>query len=118
MPPCLSLLHHMVSQQENPWNLVAKIFSQRRRKIRIAFYCIIWPHVGNPSVLIASNEEHLSKYPKISKKIVVLDKYQDVSAKDHGRMWQASGAVLDYELSIASHTRGVSCYLNKFENVV
>ena len=28
------LLHYMVSQQEHPLNLVAKVFSQRRRKIR------------------------------------------------------------------------------------
>ena len=67
------------------------------------FYCIIWPHVGSPSELIASNEEHLSNYPEASKKFVVFDKYQDISAKDHDRMRQASGVVLDYGLSIASH---------------
>ena len=67
------------------------------------FYCIIWPHVGCPSELIASNEEHLSNNPEASKKFVVFDKYQDISAKDHDRMRQASGAVLDYGLSIASH---------------
>ena len=67
------------------------------------FYIIIWPHVSSPSELIASNEEHLSNYPEASEKIVVFDKYQDISAKDHDRMRQASGAVLDYDLSIASH---------------
>ena len=36
-------------------------------------------------------------------KIVVFDTYQDISAKDHDRMKQASGAVLDFELSNASH---------------
>ena len=55
------------------------------------------------SELIASNKEHLSDYPEASKKSVVFDKYQDISAKDHDRMQQASGAVLDYDLSIASH---------------
>ena len=67
------------------------------------FYHIIWPHVSSPSELIASNEEHLSNYPEASKKSVVFDKYQDISGKDHDRMRQASGAVLDYDLSIASH---------------
>ena len=66
------------------------------------FYRIIRPHVSSPSELIASKEEHLSNYPEASKKSVVFDKYQDISAKDHDRMRQASGAVLDYILFIAS----------------
>ena len=67
------------------------------------FYCIIWPHFSSPSELIASNKEHLSNYPEASKKIVVFDKYQDISVKDQDMMRQARGAVLDYDLSIASH---------------
>ena len=67
------------------------------------FYHIIRPHVSSPSELIASNEEHLNNYPEVSKKIVDFDTYQDISVKDHDRMRQASGAVLDYDLSIASH---------------
>ena len=67
------------------------------------FYSIIWPHVGCPSDFITLDEEHLSNYPEASKKIVVFDKYQDIFAKDHDRMRQAIGAVLDYDLSIASH---------------
>ena len=98
----------MVTHQEHPWNLLAKIFSQRRRKIPkvIAsklFYRIIWLHVSSPSEVIASNEEHLSNFPEASKKFDIFDKYQDISAKDHDRMRKASGAVLDYDLSIASH---------------
>ena len=85
----------MVRHQEYPWNLLAKLFSQRRREIL--------PHVSSSSELIASNEQHLSNYPVASKKIVVFDKYQDISAKDHDRMLQASGAKLDNDLSIASH---------------
>ena len=49
---------------------------------------------------MALNEGHLSNYPEASK-IVVFGKYQDISVKDHDRMGQASGAVLDYDLSIA-----------------
>ena len=50
------------------------------------FYRIILPLVSSPSELIASNKDHLSNYPEASKKIVVLNKYQDISAKDHDRM--------------------------------
>ena len=49
------------------------------------FYRIIWPHVSNPSELIASSEDFLSNYPEASKKIVVYDKYQDICAKDHDK---------------------------------
>ena len=67
------------------------------------FCSIIWPHDRSSSEHIASNEDHSSNYPETSKKIVVFDKYQVISAKDHDRMQQASGAVLDYDLFIASH---------------
>ena len=66
------------------------------------FYCIIWPHVSSPSELIALCEEHLTNYPETSKKIVVFGRCKDISAKDHDRMWHPSGAVLDYDLSIAT----------------
>ena len=59
--------------------------------------------MSSPFKLIASKDERLSNYPEASKKIVVFDKYQDISAKDQSRMRQASGAVLDYDLSIARH---------------
>ena len=49
------------------------------------------------------HEEHLSHYPEATMKIVVFDKYPDISAKDHDRIRQASGVVLDYDLFIASH---------------
>ena len=79
-------------EEENP-----KVMASQR------FYRIIWPHDRSTSELIASNEEHLSNCPETSKKIVVFDKYQYIPAKDHDRMQQASGAVLDYDLSIASN---------------
>ena len=66
------------------------------------FYHISWPYGGSPSHLIASIEERLSNYPDANK-IVIFDKYQDVSAKDHERMRRASDVVIDYELSVASH---------------
>ena len=52
------------------------------------FCRIIWPHDRSSSELIASNEEHLSNYPETSKKIIVFDKYQYISAKGHDRMQQ------------------------------
>ena len=70
----------------------------------LQLFCrIIWSRDRSSSEPIASNDEHLSNYPEISKESVVFDKYQDISAKDHERMQQASGTVLDYDLSIASH---------------
>ena len=67
------------------------------------FYRIIWPHVSSRSERMASNEEHLSNYSEASKKIVVFEKYLEISAKDQDRVRQASGALLDYDLSIESH---------------
>ena len=86
MQECLSLLHYMVSHQEHPWKLLAKIFLRRRSKSKsddltalLSHY--LATHVSSPFELISSNEEHLSYYPEASKQIVVFDKYQDISAK-------------------------------------
>ena len=84
----------MVSHQEHPPNLFPKKKKNPKVMASQLFYPIIWPHVSSPSELIASNEEHLSNYPEASKKCVVFD---------HNRIRQASGAVLDYDLSVASH---------------
>ena len=51
---------------------------------------------------MSSIQGRLSHYPAATEKIVVFDKYQDVSAKDHERMCQAGDIIIDYELSIAS----------------
>ena len=60
----------------------------------------MWPHGGVPADLIASIKGRLSRYPNDSDKIVVFDKYQGVSAKDHERKRRAGEVVIDYELSI------------------
>ena len=76
MQQYLSLLPYMVSHQENPWNQLAKIFSQRRRKI-----LKWWPHSssitlsGHMSAVhlnLLHHEEHLSYCPEATKKIVVI----------------------------------------------
>ena len=67
------------------------------------FYHIVWPHGGQPLDLIASIQARLRQYPDNTEKIVVFDKYHDVSAKDPERMRRAGEVVIDYDLSISSH---------------
>ena len=86
-----------------PKNIFTKKKNNPKAMTSQLFYRIIWPHVGSPSELITSNEEHLSNYPEASKKIVAFYKYHSISTKDQDRMQQASGAVLDDDLYIASH---------------
>ena len=52
---------------------------------------------------IAFIEECFNNYPDAANRILVFDKYEDISAKDHERMRQASKSVIDYDLAIASH---------------
>ena len=66
------------------------------------FYHIVWPHGGNPSDLIASIQGRLSHYPDGTEKVVVFDKYTDISAKDHERMRRAGEVFSNYDLSISS----------------
>ncbi len=66
------------------------------------FYHIVWPHGGSPSDLIASIKSHLRRYSSDTDKIVVFDKYHDISAKDHERMRRAREVIIDYELSITT----------------
>jgi hypothetical protein len=65
------------------------------------FYQIVWPHGGTASDLIASIQGRLNGYASIQK-IIVFDKYNDVSAKDHERFRRAGDFGVDYDLSIAS----------------
>ena len=51
------------------------------------FYHIVssvWPHGGTPSDLVASIQGHSSRYPGVNK-VIVFDKYNNISAKDHER---------------------------------
>ena len=65
-------------------------------------YHIVWPHSGSPSDLIESIKGRLCHYSNNSDKIIVFDKYHNISAKDHKRIRRASEVIIDYELSIAS----------------
>ena len=64
------------------------------------FYHIVWPH--GPSDLMASIQGHLSHYPDGTEKVVVFDKYKDISAKDHEIMRRAGEVFSSYDLSISS----------------
>ena len=66
------------------------------------FYHTVWPHGGSPSDLIASIQGRLSHYPDGTEKVVVFDKYKDISAKDHERMRRAGEVFSSYDLLISS----------------
>ena len=65
-------------------------------------YRIVWPHGGSRSDVIESIRRRLSRYHNEAEKIIVFDKYRDVSAKDHERMRRAAEVPIYYELSITS----------------
>ncbi len=48
---------------------------------------------GNVSDLIASIQGRINRYPDVAEKIIVFDKYEDISAKDHERMRRAGEVV-------------------------
>ena len=66
------------------------------------FYHVVWPHGGSPFDLIASIKSRLQNYPRGTEKILVFDKYQNVSAKDHERLRRSGDIIIDYDLSITS----------------
>ena len=65
-------------------------------------YRIVWPHGGSRSDVIELIRRRLSQYHNEAEKIIVFDKYRDVSAKDHERMRRAAEVPIYYELSITS----------------
>ena len=83
------------------------IFTKKKKTPKVValelFYHIIWPYVSAVHLNLLHHEEHLSYYPEPTKKIVAFDNYQEISAKDHKRIRQASGVVLDYDLYIARY---------------
>ena len=72
--------------------------------VRQLFFHIVWTYRtygGSPSDLIASFQDRLSHYPDGTNKIIVFDKYQDISAKDHERMRRTSESTLIFTSSLA-----------------
>ena len=52
--------------------------------------------------MIASIQGRINCYPDVAEKIIVFDKYKDISAKYHEIMRRAGEVVIDYKLSITS----------------
>ncbi len=65
-------------------------------------YHIVWPHGGSASDLVGSIKNRLNRYSNDCEKILVFDKYCDISAKDHERKRRAGETIVEYELSILS----------------
>ncbi|MEE8115221.1 MAG: hypothetical protein V3T23_12820, partial [Nitrososphaerales archaeon] len=61
-------------------------------------YHIVWPFRGTVSVLVESIKTRLSTIA--GQKILVFDKYYDVSAKDHERVRRAGIGSINYDLTI------------------
>ena len=49
-------------------------------------YHTVWPCGGNITDLVGSITEHAAQYPKEAQKILVLDKHNEGSAKEHERL--------------------------------
>jgi hypothetical protein len=65
-------------------------------------YHIVWPHGGDASVLGDSIKQRLSRYPDKSQKVLVFDKYDENSAKDHERLRRAGEGSVTYSLTNTS----------------
>ena len=65
-------------------------------------YRVVWPHGGDVSSLVNSIQYHLKKYPLTAERILVFDKYNGVSAKDHERARRSVEEQVDYHISLTS----------------
>ena len=61
-------------------------------------YHIVWPSRGDASHIVKSIKTRLSSLP--GKKVLVFDKYHNVSAKDHERMRRAGLGSINYDVTI------------------
>ena len=68
-------------------------------------YHIVWPHAGDALILFENAKQRLSNhhgYPPGTEKILVFDRYDDISAKDHDRVRRGGEGSTDYNLTINS----------------
>ena len=63
-------------------------------------YHVTWPCGGDPSVLVASMKARLASLP--GECVLVFDRYDHVSPKDHERMRRAGVGSMNYNLAINS----------------
>ena len=68
-------------------------------------YHIIWPLGGDATILFENIKRRLSCYPAGTEKIMVFDRYEDLSAKDHERMQRGGEGSIDFNLTINSITK-------------
>ena len=68
-------------------------------------YHIVSPHGGDALVLFENTKQRMSSqhgYPAGTEKILVFDRYDDISAKDHERVRRGGEGSTDYNLTINS----------------
>ena len=68
-------------------------------------YHIVWPHGGDALMLFENTKQRLSSqhgYPAGTETILVFDRYDDISAKDHERVRRGGESSTDYNLIINS----------------
>ena len=68
-------------------------------------YHIVWPHGGDALLLSENTKQRLSSqhgYPAGTGNILVFDRYDDISAKDHERVRRGGEGSTDYNLTINS----------------
>ena len=65
-------------------------------------YHIVWPHGGTVSIVAESIKRRLCYYQVGTEKILVFDKYDDQTAKDHERMRRAGEGATEYNLTASS----------------
>jgi len=65
-------------------------------------YHIVWPHRGDASDLSENIKRRLSCYSTGTEQVLVFDRYDDLSAKDHERMRRAGEGSTDYNLTTNS----------------
>jgi hypothetical protein len=61
-------------------------------------YHIVWPFKGTGSAIVESIKIKLSNIP--GEKVLVFDKYHDISAKDHERMRRGGLGSISYDLTV------------------
>ena len=66
-------------------------------------YHIVWPHGRDAPVLFENTKRRLSSYhgyPPGTEKILVFDRYDDISAKDHERIRRGGEGSTDYNMPV------------------
>ena len=79
-------------------------------------YHVVWPFRGTVSVLVESMKTRLSAIA--GEKILVFDKYYDVSAKDHERMRRCGMGSINYGLTINTPLPGRDAILKNKHNTL